>query len=90
MEETKAIKEPYDPDKHGDEYDDIIDNLLEAYENYIRAIESLQIFVFEHDVCAPDLYNSAAGKYGDEAKYLASQSYNRLSRLFYSEDEEEY
>ena len=48
--------------------------------------QKIQNFVFEHDDTATDMYNSAAGKYGDEAKDLLGRSYNRISQLFYEEE----
>jgi hypothetical protein len=40
------------------------------------------------DDSASDMYNSYAGKYGDEAIKLAQSSYNRASQLYLSDDEE--
>lgn len=76
---NKIIKEAYDPYEDGDEYEELIDNLKDAYNDYFHAIQKIQDFVFKHD-------NSAAGKYGDEAKDLLGRSYNRISQLFYEEE----
>jgi hypothetical protein len=85
----KSMIEAYDPYSEGDQYNELVDNLSDAYDSYISAMNAIQKFVFEHDDNAPDMYNSYAGKYGDEAKRLAQQSYSRISKLFYN-DEEEY
>ena len=83
---NKIIKEAYDPYEDGDEYEELIVNLKDAYNDYFHAIQKIQDFVFKHDDTATDMYNSAAGKYGDEAKDLLGRSYNRISQLFYEEE----
>lgn len=82
---NNIIKEAYDPYEDGDVYEDLLDNLDSAYNDYLDAIKKIQLFVFEHDDTANDMYNSRAGKYGDEAKNLLGQSYNRISQLFYKD-----
>ena len=78
----------YDPYENGDEYEEISDRLYDAYQEYISAIRALQEFHFRMDDSASDMYNSYAGKYGDEAIKLAQSSYNRASQLYLSDDEE--
>ena len=59
------------------------DDLESAYNDYLDAINKIQQFFFEHDDTANDMDNSLAGKYGEEAKNLLVQSYDRISKLFY-------
>lgn len=80
---NNIIKEAYDPYKDGGVYGDLLDDLESAYNDYLDAINKIQQFFFEHDDTANDMDNSLAGKYGEEAKNLLVQSYDRISKLFY-------
>ena len=80
---NNIIKEAYDPYKDGGVYGDLLDDLESAYNDYLDAINKIQQFFFEHDDTANDMDNSLAGKYGEEAKNLLVQSYDRISQLFY-------
>lgn len=80
---NNIIKEAYDPYEDHGVYEDLLDDLDSAYNNYLDAIKKIQQFVFEHDDTANDMDNSLAGKYGEEAKNLLVQSYDRISQLFY-------
>lgn len=80
---NNIIKEAYDPYKDGGVYGDLLDDLESAYNDYLDAINKIQQFFFEHDDTANDMDNSLAGKYGEEAKNLFVQSYDRISKLFY-------
>lgn len=80
---NNIIKEAYDPYEDRGVYEDLLDDLDSAYNNYLDAIKKIQQFVFEHDDTANDMDNSLAGKYGEEAKNLLVQSYDRISQLFY-------
>lgn len=80
---NNIIKEAYDPYEDGGVYGDLLDDLDSAYNNYLDAIKKIQQFVFEHDDTANDMDNSLAGKYGEEAKNLLVQSYDRISQLLY-------
>jgi hypothetical protein len=69
---------------------EIKDELEEAYDNYIAAIRRLQKFRYDVDDEAAhgyDMYNSYAGKYGDEAISLAQRSINRAWRLVYEDED---
>ena len=79
---NNIIKEAYDPYEDRGVYEDLLDDLESAYNDYLDAINKIQQFVFEHDDNANDMYNSLAGKYGEEAKNLLVQSYDRISQLF--------
>lgn len=80
---NNIIKEAYDPYEDGGVYGDLLDDLESAYNDYLDAINKIQQFFFEHDDTANDMDNSLAGKYGEEAKNLLVQSYDRISKLFY-------
>lgn len=80
---NNIIKEAYDQYKDGGVYGDLLDDLESAYNDYLDAINKIQQFFFEHDDTANDMDNSLAGKYGEEAKNLLVQSYDRISKLFY-------
>lgn len=80
---NNIIKEAYDPYKDGGVYGDLLDDLESAYNDYLDAINKIQQFFFEHDDTANDMDNSLAGKYGEEAKNLLVQSYDRISKLLY-------
>lgn len=80
---NNIIKEAFDPYKDGGVYGDLLDDLESAYNNYLDAINKIQQFFLEHDDTANDMDNSLAGKYGEEAKNLLVQSYDRISKLFY-------
>lgn len=80
---NNIIKEAYDPYKDGGVYGDLLDDLESAYNDYLDAINKIQQFFFEHDDTANDMDNSLARKYGEEAKNLLVQSYDRISQLFY-------
>ena len=80
---NNIIKESYDPYEDGGVYGDLLDDLESAYNDYLDAINKIQQFFFEHDDTANDMDNSLAGKYGEEAKNLLVQSYDRISKLFY-------
>ena len=80
---NNIIKEAYDPYKDGGVYGDLLDDLESAYNDYLDAINKIQQFFVEHDDTANDMDNSLAGKYGEEAKNLLVQSYDRISKLFY-------
>lgn len=80
---NNIIKEAYDPYEDGGVYGDLLDGLESAYNDYLDAINKIQQFFFEHDDTANDMDNSLAGKYGEEAKNLLVQSYDRISKLFY-------
>lgn len=80
---NNIIKEAYDPYKDGGVYGDLLDDLESAYNDYLDAINKIQQFFFEHDDTANDMDNSLAEKYGEEAKNLLVQSYDRISQLFY-------
>lgn len=80
---NNIIKEAFDPYEDRGVYEDLLDDLESAYNDYLDAINKIQQFVFEHDDTANDMDNSLAGKYGEEAKNLLVQSYDRISKLFY-------
>lgn len=80
---NNIIKEAYDPYEDGGVYEELLDDLDSAYNNYLDAIKKIQQFVFEHDDTANDMDNSLAGKCGEEAKNLLVQSYDRISQLLY-------
>ena len=80
---NNIIKEAYDPYKDGGVYGDLLHDLESAYNDYLDTINKIQQFFFEHDDTANDMDNSLAGKYGEEAKNLLVQSYDRISKLFY-------
>lgn len=80
---NNIIKEAFDPYKDGGVYGDLLDDLESAYNDYFDAINKIQQFFLEHDDTANDMDNSLAGKYGEEAKNLLVQSYDRISKLFY-------
>lgn len=79
---NNIIKEAFDPYKDGGVYGDLLDDLESAYNDYLDAINKIQQFFFKHDDTANDMDNSLAGKYGEEAKNLLVQSYDRISKLF--------
>lgn len=85
---NRVLNEKYDPYENGDEYEEITDRLYDAYQEYISAIRALQKFHFRMDDSTSDMYNSYAGKYGDEAIQLAQRSYNKASQLYFSDEEE--
>lgn len=80
---NNIIKEAFDPYEDRGVYEDLLDDLESAYNDYLDAINKIQQFVFEHDDTANDMDNSLAGKYGEESKNLLVQSYDRISKLFY-------
>ena len=80
---NNIIKEAYDPYEDGGVYGDLLDDLESAYNDYLDAINKIQQFFFEHDDTANDMDNSLAEKYGEDAKNLLVQSYDRISKLFY-------
>lgn len=80
---NNIIKEAFDPYEDRGVYEDLLDDLDSAYNDYLDAINKFQQFFFEHDDTANDMYNSLAEKYGEEAKNLLVQSYDRISKLFY-------
>lgn len=80
---NNIIKEAFDPYEDRGVYEDLLADLEFAYNDYLDAINKIQQFVFEHDDTANDMDNSLAGKYGEEAKNLLVQSYDRISKLFY-------
>ena len=85
---SRIINEAYNPDENQDEYEEIVERLKSAYDEYVSAMRELQKFNFSMDDSAPDMYNSYAGKYGDEAIEIAKSSYNAISKLFFDSDEE--
>lgn len=70
------------------EYEEIMEQLESSCDEYENAISNLQKWYLTNIEKGSDMYNSYAGKYGDEAKYLLSQSYSRLGNML--EIEEEY
>ena len=80
---NNIIKEAFDPYEDRGVYGDLLDDLESAYNDYFDAINKIQQFFLEHDDTANDMDNSLAGKYGEEAKNLLVQSYDRISKLFY-------
>ena len=85
---SRIINEAYDPYENQDEYEEIVERLDSAYDEYVSAMRELQKFHFNMDDSAPDMYNSYAGKYGEEAIEIARRSYNAISKLFFDSDEE--
>ena len=69
------------------EYEEIIDVLNEKFDELKRAIYELQEWYLNNVEHGSDMYNSYAGKYGDEAKKLLSQAYNRLGSMLNIEEE---
>lgn len=89
----RTLNEAYDAYEHGDEMEEIKEELEEAYDNYIAAIKRLQQFRYKVDGEAErgyDMYNTYAGKYGDQAKFRAEQSLREAWKLVYEDDEEDY
>lgn len=80
---NNIIKEAFDPYEDRGVYEDLLDDLESAYNDYLDAINKIQQFFFEHDDTANDMDNSLARKYGEESKNLLVQSYDRISKLFY-------
>ena len=75
----------------GDEYyqyEEIMERLNSSYDEYETAISELQQWYLTNVEKGSNMYNSYAGKYGDEAKHLLAQSYKRLGSMV--EVEEEY
>ena len=85
---NNVIKESsYAGDKYY-EYEEIIENLESSYKEYSNAIRDLQEWYLNNIEGGKDMYNSYAGKYGDEAIALLRQSFNRLGSML--EVEEDY
>jgi hypothetical protein len=85
---NKALNESlsdYDGDNY-EEYEEIIERLNDSYDEYQNAISELQSWYLKNIEQSDDMYNSYAGKYGDEAKNLLQQSYNRLGNMLKDED----
>ncbi len=75
---NKVLKESESADV---EYQDILTTLGSSYDEYSNAIRDLQKWYLINVEGGKDMYNSYAGKYGDEAIALLRQSLNRLGDM---------
>ena len=75
----------YDGENY-EEYEEIMERLNDSYKEYRNTISELQLWYLKNVEHSNDMYNSYPGKYGDEAKELLRQSYNRLGNMLNVED----
>lgn len=83
----KTLKESlYNGDNYY-EYEEIIERLNSTYDEYEDAISELQEWYLSNMEEGYDMHSSYAGKYGDEAKRLLRESYNRLGSMLNVEED---